>query len=49
LDIRRVDDIAPAIGAAKGRARAPYSCADTFVIANLNQIVSSALAARLLI
>jgi putative tryptophan/tyrosine transport system substrate-binding protein len=47
LDIRRVEDIAPALETAKGRASALYVCADSLVIANLKQIVSSAVAARL--
>ncbi len=47
LDIRRAEDIAPAIEGAKGGANALYACADSLVIANLNRIVASALAARL--
>ena len=45
LDIRRAEDIAPALEGARGRASAMYVCAE--VIANLNRIVSSAVAARL--
>ncbi len=47
LEIRRAEDIAPAIEALKGRAGTLYACADSLVIANLNLITASALAARL--
>jgi len=47
LEIRRAEDIAPAIGALTGRMDALYACADSFVDANNRQIVTLALAARL--
>jgi putative ABC transport system substrate-binding protein len=47
LAIVRAEDIAPAIEALGGRASTLYACADSLVIANLNRIVTSALAARL--
>ena len=47
LEIRRAEDIAPAIEALTGRMDALYACADSFVDANNRQIVTLALAARL--
>jgi putative ABC transport system substrate-binding protein len=47
LEVRRADDIAPAIEALKGRADALYVCADSLVIANLVRITTSASTARL--
>jgi putative ABC transport system substrate-binding protein len=47
LEIRRAEDIAPAIEALKGRAGALYACADSLVFANLVRITTSALAAQL--
>ena len=46
LEIRRADDIAPAIAALKGNAGALYVCADSLAVANLVGITASALAAR---
>jgi putative ABC transport system substrate-binding protein len=47
LEIRNVEDIAPAIGALKGQADALYACADALVISNTSRISSLALGARL--
>ncbi len=47
LEIRRAEDIAPAIAALKGRADALYACADSLVNANHARISTLALAARL--
>jgi putative ABC transport system substrate-binding protein len=47
LEIRRAEDIAPAIEALRDRAGAVYACADSLVFANLVRIITSALAARL--
>jgi ABC-type uncharacterized transport system substrate-binding protein len=47
LEVRRAEDIAPAIAALNGKADILYACADSLVIANLNRITASALAARL--
>jgi len=47
LEIRRVDDIAPAIAALKGRTGALYACADALVISNTSRISSLALGAGL--
>jgi putative ABC transport system substrate-binding protein len=46
LEIRRADDIAPAIETLKGNAGALYVCADSLAVANLVGITASALAAR---
>ena len=48
LEIRRVEDIAPAVEALKGHAEALYVCADPILLANAPQINTLALAARLL-
>jgi putative ABC transport system substrate-binding protein len=47
LEIRRAEDIAPAIAAHKGRANALYACADALVISNASRISTLALGARL--
>ena len=47
LEIRRVEDIAPAFEALKGRAEALYVCEDPFTSANRIRIYTFALAARL--
>ena len=47
LEIRRAEDIAPALGALKGRADALYVCNDPLVTANRVRINTSALGARL--
>jgi putative ABC transport system substrate-binding protein len=47
LEIRRAEDIAPAIDALKGRADALYVCGDPLVITNRVRINTSALGARL--
>jgi putative tryptophan/tyrosine transport system substrate-binding protein len=46
LEIRRAEDIAPAIDALKGRADALYVCGDPLVVANRIRINTSALGAR---
>jgi len=46
-DIRRVDDIAPAIAGIQGRADGLYVCTDSFANSNRALINASALAARL--
>jgi putative tryptophan/tyrosine transport system substrate-binding protein len=48
LEIRRAEDIPPAIEAIKGRADAIYPCADSLVNANHARISALALGARLL-
>ena len=40
LEIRRAQDVAPAIDAVKGRADALYVCTDSFISANRNRIMS---------
>jgi putative tryptophan/tyrosine transport system substrate-binding protein len=45
--VSRAQDIAPAIGALKGRADALYVCTDSMISANKNRINAFALAARL--
>jgi putative tryptophan/tyrosine transport system substrate-binding protein len=47
LEIRRSEDIAPAIATLNGRAHAIYACADGLVSANRNRISMLALGARL--
>jgi len=47
LEIRRAEDIAPAIAAHKGRADALYACADALVTSNTSRISTLALGARL--
>jgi len=47
FEIRRVDDIAPAFEALKGRADALYVCGDPLVVAHQIRINNLALAARL--
>jgi putative ABC transport system substrate-binding protein len=47
MEIRRAEDIAPAIAAHKGRADALYACADALVISNTSRISTLALGARL--
>jgi len=47
LEIRRAEDIAPAIEALNGRAGAFYACADSLVFANFTGIINSTNAARL--
>jgi putative tryptophan/tyrosine transport system substrate-binding protein len=47
LEMRRAEDIAPAIEALKGRVQALYVCTDSFISANRNRINALALAARL--
>ena len=47
LEIRRAEDITPAIEALQGRAGALYACADSLVFGNLVRITTSTLAARL--
>jgi putative tryptophan/tyrosine transport system substrate-binding protein len=47
LEIRRAEDIAPAIEALKGRTDALYVCTDSFISANRNRINALALGARL--
>ena len=47
FEIRRAEDIAPALQAIKGRAEALYVCADALVNANLIRISTLAQAARL--
>ena len=47
LEIRRAEDIAPAIAAHIGHADAVYACADTLVISNTSRISTTALDARL--
>jgi putative ABC transport system substrate-binding protein len=48
LEIRRAEDIAPAMAAAqKGHADALYSCADALVVSNTSRISRLALGARL--
>jgi ABC-type uncharacterized transport system substrate-binding protein len=47
LEIRRAEDIAPAIAAHKGHADALYACADALVVSNTNRISTLALGARL--
>ena len=46
LEIRRADDITPAIETLKDKAGALFVCADSLAIANLVRITTSALAAR---
>jgi putative ABC transport system substrate-binding protein len=46
LEIRRAEEIAPAIAALQGRADALYVCTDSFISANRNRINTLALAAR---
>jgi len=46
-EIRRAEDIAPAVEALKGRAEALYVCADPLVTTNRTRINTSALGARL--
>jgi putative ABC transport system substrate-binding protein len=48
LEIRRVEDIAPAVAALKGNADALYACADALVVSSTSRISSLALGARLL-
>jgi putative ABC transport system substrate-binding protein len=47
LEIRRVEDIAPAFGALKSGAQALYVCPDALVNANIDRINTLALGARL--
>src|SRR5262249_24619230 len=47
LEIRRLEDIAPAMAALKGSTHAVYACADALVSANRNRISTLALGARL--
>jgi len=47
VEIRRIDDIAPAFEALKGRADALYVCGDPLVVAHQIRINNLALAARL--
>jgi putative ABC transport system substrate-binding protein len=47
LEIRRADDIAPALGSIKSQADALYLVADPLVAANRTQIITLALSARL--
>jgi putative tryptophan/tyrosine transport system substrate-binding protein len=47
LEIRRAEDIAPAIAAHKGGADALYACADALVTSNASHISTLALGARL--
>jgi putative ABC transport system substrate-binding protein len=47
LEIRRAEDIAPAVEALKGHAEALYVCADSLLLANASRINTLALAARL--
>ena len=47
LEIRRGEEIAPAIEGLRGRAQALYVCADALFVANGTQIGALALAARL--
>jgi putative ABC transport system substrate-binding protein len=47
LEIRRAEDIAPAIEALKGRAEALYGCIDTLLFVNRVRINTSVLVARL--
>jgi putative ABC transport system substrate-binding protein len=47
LEIRRAEDIAPAIAAHKNHADALYACADALVISNTSRISTLALGARL--
>ena len=47
IEIQRVEEIAPAIEAMKGRAEALYVCIDALTDANRNRIVTLALGARL--
>ncbi len=48
LEIRRAEDIAPAVEALKGQTEALYVCADPLLLANAPRINTLALAARLL-
>ena len=47
LEIRRVEDIAPAFEAFKGRADALYVCSDPLVVTNRTRVSTLALGARL--
>ena len=47
LEIRRVEDVAPAFETLKGRADALYVCNDPFMATNINRIHTFALVARL--
>jgi putative tryptophan/tyrosine transport system substrate-binding protein len=47
IEIRRAEDIAPAIDALKGRADALYVCGDPLVVTNRVRINTSALGARM--
>jgi putative ABC transport system substrate-binding protein len=47
LEVKRAEDIAPAIEALKNRADALYVCSESFVAANRTRILILALAARL--
>jgi len=47
LEMRRAEDIAPAIEALKGRAQALYVCTDSFISANRSRIDAFALRAGL--
>src|SRR5262245_37093687 len=47
LEIKRVEDIAPAIAAQKGRTDALYACADALIVSNISRISILALGARL--
>ena len=47
LEIRRAQDVAPAVEALKGRADALYVCIDALVNANRIRINTSALGVRL--
>jgi len=47
LEMRRAEDIPPAIESLKGRADALYVCTDSFISANRNRINALALGARL--
>ena len=47
VEILRAEDIAPALGALKGRAEALYVCADPLAVTNRDRINTLALGARL--
>jgi putative tryptophan/tyrosine transport system substrate-binding protein len=47
LEIRRAEDIAPAVESTKGRAEALYVSADALLLANASQLGALAIAARL--
>jgi putative tryptophan/tyrosine transport system substrate-binding protein len=47
LEVRRVEDIAPAFDVSKGRADALYVCGDAFFVTNRTRIIILALTARL--